>query len=225
MDPLTLGLMGGGMALGAIGSVFNNERNIDEQRKAQQTMLQLQQKTWDREDNAVQRRRADMVAAGFSPVLAAGAPAQAGSPVKIDPVVSQDGYGTEAALSGMMRAAQTQQSIFASKAAEQQTELMKAQVNKTNMETAVLGKESALYGNTGGHPKYQDVWGKRISGILTEVGKVMPSRKALEDYKNEVAGKYSKAAAEMNLSPAQAAEKAGRWHLHNSPFFKKSIFK
>lgn len=44
---------------------------------------EVQQKTWDREDNAVQRRVADMEKAGINPVLAAGGAAQASSPIAV----------------------------------------------------------------------------------------------------------------------------------------------
>lgn len=151
---------------GAAGSVFNNERNLRAQQEAQDYNKWAQQITWQREDNATQRRVADLRAAGLSPVLAAGSSAQAGSPTKIDPVMSQDALGTEGFISGTTRAAQTQQSIAAAAAATQQVELTKAQTIKTNVDAAVAAKEAGLYDLPGGHPKYQDIWGKRASELM-----------------------------------------------------------
>lgn len=160
-----------GAALGGIGSIFNNERNLAFQKDAQNWNKYAQEKTWEREDNAVQRRVTDLRAAGLHPTLAAGNAAQAGSPTKIDPVNSVDGLGTEGALSGMNRAAQTQQSIAATDAARSVAEMNRANVLKIGAEAAkaasmnqVIRKEWGLDKDTSPflHPKYGDQWIKRL---------------------------------------------------------------
>lgn len=58
-----------------------NDQNVSHQ---QQTNLQNEMLTrdqWSRDDNAVQRRVADLKAAGLSPILAAGSPAGTSSPI------------------------------------------------------------------------------------------------------------------------------------------------
>ena len=59
---------------------FEN-RNYEFQRENFDYQKALQQKIFEREDTAVQRRRADLEAAGLNPNLAAGSPAGAGSVV------------------------------------------------------------------------------------------------------------------------------------------------
>ena len=57
--------------------IFQGERNFDYMKKQYEYQKELNQKMMDREDNAIQRRAADMQQAGINPLLAAGQPAQA----------------------------------------------------------------------------------------------------------------------------------------------------
>lgn len=81
-------LLGGG--LNAISGYANNERNIAMQRETNEMNERLMRENWGREDNAVQRRKADLLAAGLSPVLAAGSAAQSSAPIKMDSPKSED---------------------------------------------------------------------------------------------------------------------------------------
>ena len=71
---------------------------------AQAWQKQAQEKTWEREDNAIQRRVADMKAAGINPLLAAGNPAQASSPIQVG--VPQASLENVSALTSVSRSKQ-----------------------------------------------------------------------------------------------------------------------
>uniref|UniRef100_A0AAU8B8B6 DNA pilot protein n=1 Tax=Dulem virus 177 TaxID=3145654 RepID=A0AAU8B8B6_9VIRU len=113
MDPFVLSSIIG-TAGSLIGGLTNTaasgvqaDKNLELQKEMFEYQKGLQKDIFEREDNAVQRRVKDLVAAGLSPVLAAGSASNAGSIVPTTtPQRNQDFSGIERALGAFREIAQ-----------------------------------------------------------------------------------------------------------------------
>lgn len=103
-----LGAILGGIGAG-IGSLASGILNYKSTQNTNAQNLKLQREQWEREDHAVERRKADLIAAGMNPALAAdGVGASSSSPVTMQAPQHPD-YGS--AVQSYMNVIQQQKTI------------------------------------------------------------------------------------------------------------------
>lgn len=145
MENLVSGATGGllGLAGSASTNAANkeiNEQNIAMQRETNQKNEQLMRESWGRDDTAIQRRTKDLVKAGMSPLLAAGAAASNSGPVSMSAPQSKQivtKSGLEGAISGIYQGMMTQMSYMDMMAKQQQI-----QINQGNLAIAKENQEN-----------------------------------------------------------------------------------
>lgn len=141
----------------SIIGAFGDAMNFGIQGSQSQYLKDMQVESWKREDNAVQRRVADLEAAGINPLLAAGSAAATSSPIQVG--VPQVDLRNAEGMSAMMRQGyenrltQAQKDLndqqywlFANKGnAEVAAAKSNAKAAAENAESARIAKETAQY--------------------------------------------------------------------------------
>lgn len=130
-----------GSLVGAGAAIYNNERNIAFQKETNEKNEALMRESWAREDNAYQRKAADLKAAGLSQTLAAGGSGSAaGSPIQVKAPESKVDYYSMAqnALQQSMDFAVGEEKV---KQAKEATELVKNEVHRIKNENSLLEQE------------------------------------------------------------------------------------
>lgn len=141
MDPiLGSAIIGAGANL--IGGLVSGSQNYKLGKRQLEWQQYAQQKTWEREDNAVQRRVADLKAAGMNRLLAAGSGASTSAPVHVDAPQAPDlsGIGNP-----MLQYAQTKMALNKQQADISQTE---AQTRLLTGQLATVTKQNELLQRT-----------------------------------------------------------------------------
>lgn len=181
LDPISGIVDAGANLINSIGSNVTAARNLEFQQQNLDYQKAMQRMAWSREDNAVQRRVADMRAAGINPVLAAGGAAQSSAPITVTtPQADFKPVGVNALgmRATMAQIAQT----------EEQAKLTAVETEKKKFALDYF-KEAKI------PEEAMDIWGKRIAELLKALtgnagGSISPEKaiKAINPVKNPTSG-------------------------------------
>lgn len=158
---------GGSQLAGAVSGIRTNDLNYRLQQENLAYQKQLQQTVFNREDNAVQRRVADLKKAGLSPTLAAGSAASAGS------VIGTSASQKQSNLENLMAIANVKSVIAQQEKAQTEADIAKNQLVQDKMNTAYYRRQgvSPVESQFG----WQQLVTNLVNGLVNKAGTSLAS--------------------------------------------------
>lgn len=138
-------IVAGALSAGAQGA--GAVANYLGQKKANEYNKEMQKKAWEREDTAVQRRKSDLIAAGLSPVLAAGSAATTMAPIRTEaPQIDTAAIASagKSVTDSMMQSLAMKQGMENITKTQAETAAINAQRDKSEVETAFMRENNPL---------------------------------------------------------------------------------
>lgn len=146
-------LGGVGSIVSAIGNIDIGNKNLQAQKEQFDWMKGAQEKTWQREDTATQRKVADLKASGLSPVLAAGSASPVSGPIQVKapqrepiPDVGEGISKVSDSVNQFLALSQMQEQISNTRA---QRKLIEAQEGRVNAEKDRIQWDTDFYRKKG----------------------------------------------------------------------------